>query len=325
MAIQTRESQIDGFRTVTIEGESILLTVIPEIGGKIISFQNTVAGREYIWRDPAVTFKMPKYDGWFGDYNINGWDEVFPSITPVDYPEYPWKGVPIPDHGELWCLPWRDEAISNGIKLTVAGVRFPYVFSRELVLNKPGTLTINYRLENLSPFPMKYLWSTHPFFVATPTTRILMPQGVRIRVEMSKGNRLGVLLDEQPWPITVDNAGREFDESIMGPADLGYVDKIFTTRLPAGWGTLYDTETEDFLTFEFSPGDAPFLGLVANRGGHPFEGDPYYQVLLEPCNGCPDRLDIAIMREEYATLPGDGVVEWAIDVMIGRGRPPHGL
>ena len=53
MAIQSSESQIDGFRTVTIEGQSVLLTVIPEIGGKIISFQNTNANREYIWRDPV--------------------------------------------------------------------------------------------------------------------------------------------------------------------------------------------------------------------------------------------------------------------------------
>jgi hypothetical protein len=63
----------------------------------------------------------------------------------------------------------------------------------------------------------------------------------------------------------------------------------------------------------------PLVGFWANRGGWPPDR-PCFNLALEPCSGCPDRVDIAILRGEYQTVPAEGDLAWRLDVHLGRGR-----
>jgi hypothetical protein len=68
----------------------------------------------------------------------------------------------------------------------------------------------------------------------------------------------------------------------------------------------------------FSPVQIPYIGLSINLGGWPLEGPGYYNLGLEPCNGYPDRLDVAARHGECITLPARGTLSWEWHLFIGQ-------
>ncbi|HEX2325408.1 MAG TPA: hypothetical protein VHQ00_08405 [Chloroflexota bacterium] len=309
--------EVDGQRALALEGEAVRLVLLPGVGAKIVSCLDRRTGHEYVWRNPAGRIVPPEYGGAFERYDISGWDECFPGIGRCPYPEAPWQGVEVPDHGEVWTLPWHAEGQGEGLRLWTHGVRFPYTFEKRITPTATGFAT-HYRVRNRAPFPFRCGWSTHPLFAATPQTRVLVPEGVRVRVEVSFSGRLGPLLSEHAWPRAVDRSGLEVDLSLMGPAGQGEADKLYTTPLPAGWAALHDGASDQWLAFTFDPSDVPLVGFWGNRGGWPPER-PCFNLALEPCAGCPDRLDIAVPRGEFRTVPPEGELAWRLDVHVGRG------
>jgi hypothetical protein len=198
-------------------------------------------------------------------------------------------------------------------------VRFAYTFERTFTFRAGAALEIAYRVVNPTPYPLRALWSMHPFFRVSPHTRALLPEGVRVRVELTKGGRLGQYLAEHPWPLTTAADGEAVDLSLMGPLDGRWMDKLFTTRLREGWAGLYDPADDHFLRFDFDPAQVPFVGLAQMRGGWPENEAASYSLILEPCSGWPDRLDIAITRGDCITIPGHGERRWAVDLRVGMG------
>jgi hypothetical protein len=154
----------------------------------------------------------------------------------------------------------------------------------------------------------------------TPATRFLIAEGPRIRVEVSLDQRLGGYLTEHPWPMTTDRHGNRIDLSVIGPAESNAVDKLYTTRVAEGWAAMYDPDTEDFFAMTFRPEDIPFVGICAIRGRWPTASDSTLIGLIEPCNGWPDRLDVAIAQGECVTIPSHGQIGWRLTLGIGRGR-----
>jgi galactose mutarotase-like enzyme len=321
------EEELDGLRLLRGRLDGLEVALLPEVGGKMISLRSPT-GREWLWQTPRRPFRKPDYGGAFEAYDISGFDECFPGIGEGPYPLAPWEGVTVPDHGELWTLPWDHSIAGNTLTLAIHGVRFPYRIEKRVTL-QPGrpssALRLHYRLENLSPFPLRYLWSAHPLFAATPGMRVLLPQGVRVRVDWSKHGRLGELGAEHPWPRTRTHEGREVALDLLPPEDAATADKLYTTRLPstpnAGWCALHDPATGDQLTLRFDPTRIPYIGVWLNLNGWPFAPGttPCYNVALEPCTGFPDRLDEAVRRDEAATLPARGVVEWWLRLEPDRG------
>jgi hypothetical protein len=200
------------------------------------------------------------------------------------------------------------------------GTRFPYRFERSLSFGEPGRIDIAYLVENRCPLPLRGLWSLHPFFRVAPDTRILLPAETAIRVEVSKSGRLGSFLAEHPWPITRDRRGETVDLSYVGPRDARYMEKVFTDRLTAGWAALFTPSHGQFVAFRFDAAQVPYVGVAAMRGGWPERGEPSYSVILEPCAGWPDRLDIAIPRGDAMTIPGKAALRWHVGLHLGTGR-----
>jgi hypothetical protein len=313
-----RELTVDGQRALALEGAAARLVLLPEVGAKIVSCVDRRTGHDYVWRNPAGHIVRPHYGGAFEAYDISGWDECFPGIGQCFYPDGPWQGAVVPDHGEVWTLPWHAEAQADGVRLWTHGVRFPYTFEKRLIPTADG-FSATYLVRNHAPFPFPCFWSTHPLLVATPETRVLLPEGVRVRVEVSLSGRLGPLLAEHSWPRTVDRSGREVDLSVMGPEGQGEADKLYTTPVVDGWAALHDGASDQWLAFTFDPAEVPLVGFWGNRSGWP-AGRPGFNLALEPCSGCPDRLDIAVPRGEHQTVPPGGELAWRLDVHVGRGR-----
>ena len=62
----------------------------------------------------------------------------------------------------------------------------------------------------------------------------------------------------------------------------------------------------------------PYVGLSINLGGWPVDRPAYYNLGLEPCNGYPDRLDLAIASGDCAVAAPGERLEWQLDLHVGR-------
>ena len=99
-----------------LNNNEIELAVVPELGAKIISLKNLRTGREWLWH-PSEGLKLFTNQV-RDDFSISplvGIDECFPTIEPCS-----WQGRELPDHGEIWSVPWQvdGEAWDNGVLKT---------------------------------------------------------------------------------------------------------------------------------------------------------------------------------------------------------------
>jgi len=312
-----REGELD---SVQIRDEDLEVTVIPGLGGKISSIR--WVGREILARNPGKKLAPARYAAPYADYDASGFDECIPTIGPCEYPEYPWKGIKLPDHGEVWSIPWSTWGEDGYLCLRTQGVRLPYVFEKRLRIVGPGEIHIQYALVNPTSFPIKYLWSSHPLIAPQPGMRIYLPEGAKVRVDWSKDGRLGGLLAEHDWPLTQDCSGNAVDLSLILSEQAQLVDKLYTTRLSQGWCAAHDPASGMYVAFVFSPEKIPYVGLSINLGGWPVDesgqNPGYYNLGLEPCNGYPDRLDLAIASGACQVLPAEGSTHWDLLLRVGQ-------
>jgi hypothetical protein len=312
----TREGQLEAIR---IQGQDLEITVIPALGGKLSSIR--WRDKELLARNPQKPFVPARYAAPYADYDASGFDECLPTIGPCRYPEYPWEGIELPDHGEVWSLPWSWQEEDEGLALRAQGIRIPYIFEKHIRLPEPGTMRIRYSLANPTPFPIRYLWSAHPLFAPRPGMRIFLPEGVKVKVDWSKDGRLGELLSVHEWPLTADSRGNPVDLSLILDPEVRLVDKLYTTRLTQGWCAVHDPSNGEYLAVQFSPAEVPYIGLSINLGGWPVDPsgrEPgYYNLGIEPCNGYPDRLDIALEKGDCPTLPPASRADWEIEFKVG--------
>lgn len=315
--MELTQTQIDSCIGLVLEDDLYRLLILPQVGGKMASLVYRPTGVEFIWRNPDRPFRPPQYGAPFGAYDISGFDECFPNIAEGPYPDDPWKGTPLADHGEMWCTPWEWEWSAGRLHLWNYGVRLPYRLDKWL--SRAGrSVQLDYQLTNLSPFRFRYIWSAHPLFAARPGMRILLPEGIKVRVDSSIAGRLGPLCTEHPWPHTRDTAGRAVDLSRVQSGAEGWGDKLYTTRLSQGYCALWHPPSGDFVGFTFAPEQVPYVGVWINQGGWPAEDKPCFNVALEPCLGYPDRLDIAALREEIASVAAKGTQQWRVKLQAGR-------
>jgi galactose mutarotase-like enzyme len=293
------------------------IVVLPEWGGKIASLYDRRRKREWLHTNPNFRFRLPVYGSdYVGDYDIGGFDECFPNIGSGPYPVWPWQGIMLPDHGEVWALPWDVARDSAGLTLTVEGVRLPYRLEKRLELRSDG-LWMGYRALNRSPFDMPVLWSSHPLVNVRAGMRLQVP-AESVRVD-SCNARFAELTGLEPgqivsWPMI---AGQDM-RTIPGP-EAETAAKLTARQLREGIVALVDPADEARLAFHFEPASVTHCGLWLNYGGWAGKpgAAPYYNIGLEPCIGVADRLDLALQAGEAGLLPARGELSWHLQLRLG--------
>jgi galactose mutarotase-like enzyme len=140
--------QEQGFEVYTLNNGEIEVSVVPELGAKIISLKNVRTGREWLWHPPEglKLFRNRSGDD-FSKSPLVGIDECLPTIAPCR-----WQGRELPDHGELWNAPWSIDAaaLEEGIlKTRVKLLISPFELERTIELHE-SEIRINYQLNNYS-------------------------------------------------------------------------------------------------------------------------------------------------------------------------------
>ncbi|MBC7814546.1 MAG: DUF5107 domain-containing protein [Burkholderiales bacterium] len=319
-AIKVSSTTFKSWAAVVLENDFASMTVLPEIGGKVVSIKALPTNREFLWQDDTRPYRLPQYGNIFGSYDASGFDDCFPTIGECLYPEFPWEGITVPDHGEMWCTSWLCELQETGVYLHAYGVRFPYHFEKWITLSPDaGTFSIAYCVSNLASYDFKYSWAAHPLFAACEGMRILLPGQPETRFVFAIGDRIGgEFLETHRWPWMRTPSGDPVDYSVIGSPSLAANDKVYADVGDAGWCALHHPESGDFIGFRFSPEKLPYLGICINHGAYPFEGVKGFWVALEPCTGYPDPLDQVIALQKHATLKGRGSAEWSLTLLLGQ-------
>jgi len=280
--------QEQGFEVYVLNTEEVELAVVPELGAKIISLKDLQTGREWMWQPPGglKLFRNRPGDA-FSQSPLAGADECVPTIAPCS-----WQGCDLPDHGEVWNVPWKvdSEALEYGILKTSVRLKIsPFDFERTIDL-RGNEIQISYKLNNYSTAERQFLWAIHPLLRLQADDQLELPASTR------------ALLNGAAWVEAVASAIPEKNFT-----------KIFAMPVSEGWAAIGNQVTGDRLEFEWNPAENNTLGLWLTRGG--WHG--HHHFALEPTNADSDALNLAAGRNRCGVVAASDFVTWQICLRVG--------
>ncbi|MFI5311550.1 MAG: hypothetical protein ACHQQ3_09975, partial [Gemmatimonadales bacterium] len=190
---ETGVSRAPGF--VALHGGDASAVLVPSLGGKIREL--TLGGRQWLWQNTALPPRRAARAAVFEESgDSGGFDECFPTLGACSLPSWV-KGAGnavLGDHGELWSRPaglsiTTDEH-GHSATCSWTGLALPYRFARTITVRPDGTVAFTYAVTNTGEVRMPFLWSSHPVFPLTDSSRIVLPEGARTRVWVQRGVEL---------------------------------------------------------------------------------------------------------------------------------------
>jgi len=300
------------------------LTIMPELGGKIVSLIRLGSGREFLLQppEPERAYRRRSYGGSFEVSETSGFDECAPTVAECQYPEEPFLARRLPDHGDIWCLPSAVEIVEEQIKLTTALRSLPLRFTKKIQLQE-NIVRLDYEATNLSQSTVKFIWSAHPLLTVEPGAEVILPDEVKeVEVEWSKNERLGKSGDRCAWPEATECSGRKVELNRVVSSSVGTAEKLFTPRLSKGFCGMFLPREDESIAFRFDARLVPYVGIWLCQGGWPISrAAKHFTVALEPCSGRPDSLKEAVRRNECAVLGGYGTMRWWMEIEVNSGAP----
>lgn len=293
--------------------EHLSVTVLPSMGSKIVSLRAGQTHHEWLWQASSVPHNTG-YDTPYEDADGSGWDEMFPSIDACRYPSDPWKGLHVPDHGEVWSVPWDVKADEGQLSCLVVGVRFPYQLSKQYTFPDSHTLRIDYQVKNLSASAFSFLWAAHPLFAVPPGTHIELPtrngEQPHIEVAHSLQQRLGDSGSVWRWPIATGPL-EDIQLDAVPPLDVtGVADKFYLQSWASGEVSLVLPGQTQRLRMRVDPALVPYLAVWLNYGGYRQERN----VALEPATGWMDSLERAVRSDRCTQVAPNSTYQWWMEI-----------
>jgi galactose mutarotase-like enzyme len=309
-----RRGQYKGQTSYVLETKTLAAEFIHQ-GGRMVSLRHKASNREFLVQQQSGEYLKAEYAKVMIPAQAAGYDDMFPTILECFYPDFPWKGVLMPDHGEVWALDWDVEQEKQALAFSVSGVRLPYRLVRRARFTAENRLRLEYALENLAPFELLYLWSAHPMFqVEAGCQFILPPECRRAKTSTSLSGRIGRYGDEFEWPIWTDSKAVRHNLSLLrGPEAQDLEKYFFSDRLVHGWCRLAFPSSRLILSISFSPKEIPYLAIVV---GENIPGDPRTYALLEPCTAPFDRLDLSTSYTTESRLMPKAKRTWSIEFSV---------
>lgn len=305
----------DGNEKVVIAAGGCLLTVQPEHGGKISSL---LVNHHELLQQPLRPISARSAQMAFEDSDASGWDECLPTVAACSV-ETPAGVVPMQDHGDLWRAGWHVlEHTTDAVTMSARCESLPLELTRSMILAETATgwqLRLLYSLRNVGQHRVPWSWAAHPLFVCEAGDRIVLPDAIqRMRVEGSRGNRVGPKGTWIPWPFPL--GPDSIDLGMVEQPSTGYAEKLFSNSLSDadGWCKLERKQIGVRVTFRFDPKATPYLGLWLCYGGWPESGQRQMCVAMEPTTAPTDALATIGAWTRWIE-PGE-TTHWPVDVEI---------
>lgn len=299
-------------KTLSLENDLLKVQILPEFGGKIVSLRSVRTGEEFLL-PPINGYARVSSLAEFSASDGGGFDECLPSVAACESIA---GESPIPDHGDLWQIPWHVDSAEGTIVLHAESTSRPLRLTRRATL-EDATLVLEYDLFNFSDTPTIWLWSAHPLLRVTAGDRIVLPDGIEdVAVEYSAGGFFarGASI---PWPIAMSLSGITTDLSTVSETDGKTAHKLFARLGGSGWGALYRREFGQGLVVKFDPNALPFLGMWICSGAWPSFGEArQYTVALEPTTSDGDSLESAMRNGTSRTLNAREHSYWRLEFQL---------
>jgi len=306
-----------------LESARLRVVTTPAVGAKIVSIYDKIAGHEWLVAPANRPFGLLAYGAVFTAQDMSGWDEMFPTIKPCAYPQPgPYAGAALPDHGEVWALPWEVIAADGGaLTLGVDGRALPYRLTRTLHLDDPATLRLSYTATNAGDYPIAALWAAHPQFTATPGTRIRLPELITELVNVRLTPEFGAIGLRYRWPQATTQQGAPFAlDRVASPAARTCRKLYAPPEVPVGWAALVEEPGDHWLRMAWSPDEVPYLGIWVDEGAV----NSVATAALEITTGFHDSLETAWGKGRSPVLEPGASQTWTVTVAIGSGPLPLG-
>lgn len=288
------------------------VVILPRCGGKIASLLDRRTGEELLLPASAPYLETP-HTAAFHDADLGGFDECLPGVaaTPAAH-----SRPAVPDHGEVWRLPWDIETASPHMlrlsaRAAVSGLRL--IRSAHL---HGARLHLHYELVNESAHTRDWLWAAHPLLLVEPGDRIHLPPGIaNLHIEYSCTGAWSAGTSIS-WPIAQDNHGALHDLSLVREPDHTTAMKLFTA-IEDGWCAFERSRLQRVIRFRFDPKQLPCLGLWICRGAWPANRTPRQStVALEPTTASTDFLSVAARSKYRRRLAPGHSTSWTLDLQV---------
>jgi hypothetical protein len=308
-------------QAVTLENDVLRAIILPESGSKLVSLLYKPLKYEALWQNSSKTYIKSRYGDLFESGDFSGFDEMFPTISRCFYETSPWAGTELPDHGEVWAIPWNYEIQDNRVRLWVNGVRLSYRLEKIVSLEE-AVVKIDYTVANGSSFAMDYIWAAHPLFNASPGMELIVPHGMETLVNSVAGPRLQRYGKAYSFPLATLENGEKCDLSkVPEKNDSGYQKYYFAEKMSEGWCRLYDHNLKLNIGMSFPQEKVPYLGMWVNEGGW----DGQYNIAPEPATGGMDRVDFAKMWGMNSVLKAHERHTWFLRIALKEGQKMSAL
>ena len=301
---------------VAVENDALRFLFLPETGASIASILWKRENRELLIQRPELAYRRVAFGERYVDAECSGIDDMFPTIDTCYYERFPWEGVKLADHGEVWNLPCDTDLSSSGVGFITQGVRLPYLFHKRAAFLDDLTLRLKYRVENPTPFDMDFIWAGHMMLRAEPGVKVRVPKScVEAQTVFSNSGRIGGYADQFSYPVFTDANGNQWDMSVMGKADGSSEKFYFKEKLTRGnCSVLYPDGL--VLNISFPESQVPYLGILHNRGGFM----DMYNLFVEPCTAPFDRPDVARIMRKGSVVKANSNYSWYLDLGVMKGE-----
>lgn len=281
---EVRDEQ--GFDVHVLANEKVELAVVPQLGARIISLKNIRTQHEWMWHPPGglKLFRNRVGDDFAGS-PLAGLDECLPTIAPCA-----WQGRQLPDHGEVWSVPWQVDATlwETGILRTFVRLKIsPLKFERTIEL-RDNEVLLSYRLDNVGKEDECYLWAMHPLLGLREGCQLALPSPTRAQLNGAK------------WIDALDTIA-EGDSA-----------KLFAQPVEIGRAGVFHRHSGERLEFIWNPSENDTLGLWLTRGG--WHG--HHHLAVEPTNASCDTLSAAAETGRCGWVRTGDFTTWEVRLRI---------
>lgn len=300
-----------GMTCFFLENE-VLRAVVLNYGGKFVSVYHRELKHEFLTQPEEEAYRVSSYGSSFSEGAFCGFDDMFPTIDRCIYPVWPHEGSVMPDHGEVWTVPWEVQAEEDGLLLQVHGIRLPYILKKRITMDRE-TIRIDYSAENQSPCPFSALWAAHPLLNCTENTRLLIKDAKKIINVMDSSTRLGRYGTLHPWPAAVLPDGGEYRMDKICSREVNLCEKYYVyNEIKEGSAAVIDPSGR--VTFHFPADKVPYLGVWVDEGGYAGK----YHVALEPCTAPMDALDLAMKSGRAVNYAPGEKRDWYLEMTFSE-------
>jgi len=299
---------------VMIDTGILEAVILPGRGANLASLIYKPAGKQLLSQRPGTCYQVQPYAGNYVAAENAGMDDMFPTIDACVCEQFPWQGVQLPDHGEVWSLPWQAEPDDDGLSLRVHGVRLPYTLEKRFSAPDPSVIKIEYRLTNHTAFEFDYLWAAHAMFASEEGAEVVVPQGLdRFTTTFSNSPALGRYGDQFAWPLATLSDGSQRDMRWMRSKQAGEVYKFyFHGKLREGWCAARFHQSGIAIGLSWPQEAVPYLALLPNEGGW----DDACSLYFEPSTCTFDRPDFGRYHGEVARLGPNAAHSWYLNISV---------